>query len=226
VQYSRKAPRKPLRLLKLLVASGPRAVQESTVIDALWADEEPDAAHRALITGLHRLRKLVGEQTIRFEDGTLQLDPEAVWVDAFAFEAASKQLPDNENALRRLIELYRGPLLPGEHVERWTVEPRERLRRKFVTSTAALARMVALQQGPQGVLAVYERALEAERAAEELFQGAILCHLELGLSGEAVALYRRCEHALRTAYGVAPSPETRRLLGAVLHAGFESVTDP
>jgi DNA-binding SARP family transcriptional activator len=226
VQYSRKAPRKPLRLLKLLVASGPRAAQESTVIDALWADEEPDAAHRALITALHRLRKLVGEQTIRFEDGTLQLDPERVWVDAFAFEAASKQLPGNEKELRRLIELYRGPLLPGEHVERWTVEPRQRLRRKFVTSTIALARMVALQQGAQGALAIYERALEAERAAEELFQGAILCRLELGLSGEAVALYRRCEHALRTAYGVSPSPETRRLLEAVPHAGFESVTDP
>jgi ATP/maltotriose-dependent transcriptional regulator MalT/DNA-binding SARP family transcriptional activator len=225
VEYSRKTPRKPLQLLKFLVASGSRAVQESAVMDALWGDEEPGAAYRAFIAALHRLRKLVGERTILFEGGTLRVDLERAWVDAFAFEAGSARLPAAEDALRRIIGLYRGPLLPGEHVECWTVEARERLRRRFVGANVALARVASSLRGPEAALAVYEQALDVEDAAEELFQGAIRCQIALGLPGEAVALYRRCEHALRTAYGVAPSPETRRLLQSVLRAGSESVTD-
>ena len=181
VEYSRKAPRKPLQLLKFLVACGPRAVQESAVIDALWGDEEPDAAYGAFAAALHRLRKLVGEQAIVVRDGALRLDPERVWVDAFAFEDGSGQLPAGEDELRRLVALYRGPLLPGEHVERWTVEPRERLRRRFVAANGALARLAALQHGARAALAVYERALEVEGNAEELFQGAIGCQVALGL---------------------------------------------
>ncbi len=225
IEYSRKAPRKPLQLLKYLVAHGPRPVQEGAVIDALWGGEERGAAYRAFLSALHRLRKLVGEQTIVFEDGSLRLDRERAWVDALAFEEGSAQLPGDEDELRRLVDVYRGPLLPGEHVERWTVEPRERLRRRFVAANTALAQLVASQHGTRAALTVYERALEVEGSAEELFRGAIRSDLALGLAGEAVAWYRRCEHALRAAYGVSPSPETLRLLEAVPRAVFESVTD-
>ena len=61
IEFGRKVPRKILALLKALIALGGTAVSESALIDALWPDEEGDAAHGAYTMAIIRLRKLLGE---------------------------------------------------------------------------------------------------------------------------------------------------------------------
>ncbi len=73
-----KAQKKPLELLKALIAGGGRAVDKARLADFLWPDADGDAA---LDMTISRLRKLLGRaDALRIEDGKLGLDPQRVWV--------------------------------------------------------------------------------------------------------------------------------------------------
>jgi two-component SAPR family response regulator len=67
-----------LELLRVLAQAAPRRVPASQVVDQLWPDEEGDAGHRAFLTALHRLRKLVGERAVVHQEGRVGLDPQYV----------------------------------------------------------------------------------------------------------------------------------------------------
>ena len=62
VRFAGKAQRKPLALLQALIALGGQRVREARLTEALWPDADGDAAHQALSTTLHRLRRLIGRQ--------------------------------------------------------------------------------------------------------------------------------------------------------------------
>jgi DNA-binding SARP family transcriptional activator len=206
LEFSRKVPRKPLQVLKFLVANSARRVREAAIVDALWPAEAPAAGGRAFATALHRLRRLIGEEAVLLRDGMVELNADRVWVDARHFEHLALSDPT------AAIAFYRGPLLPGAHVEDWTLEPRERLRRRFIQAVEALGAPYMDRGKWKPAYDLYERALEVEPAAEQLHRGAIRCQVAMGLAGEAVAAYRRCERVLRSTFGVPPSELTRRLV--------------
>ncbi len=126
IRFSHKVQRKPLALLKSLVAAGGRAVSEEILTDALWPDAEGDAARTALSSTLHRLRGLLGhEEAVERKDGKLTLVRRFCWVDVWAIErllaradraAAAGDLDDGDRVrlTRKAAELYRGPFLGAE----------------------------------------------------------------------------------------------------------------
>jgi DNA-binding SARP family transcriptional activator len=209
LEFSRKVPRKPLQVLKILVAHSGRQLREAAIVDALWSGENPAAGARAFATALHRLRRLIGDEAVLLRDGIVELNADCVWIDARHFEYLALSDP------AAAITLYRGPLLPGAHVEGWTLEPRERLRRRFIEAVDALGARCVDCGDWQRARELYEGALEVEPAAEQLHRGAIRCQVAMGLAGEAVAAYRRCERALRATFGVTPSDITRRLVNGL-----------
>ncbi|NOX42186.1 MAG: hypothetical protein GXP19_00390 [Gammaproteobacteria bacterium] len=82
-----RAKRRPLEMLKALIAFGGRDVSQERLSEALWPDSEGDAAHRSFDTTLHRLRKLIGnDKAIVLQEGRLSLNSDVCWVDAWAFE--------------------------------------------------------------------------------------------------------------------------------------------
>jgi tetratricopeptide (TPR) repeat protein len=79
--------KKPLELLKTLVASGGKNVSQETLADALWPEADGDQALRSFDTTLHRLRKLMGnENVLQLQAGRLSLDPKYCWIDTWALE--------------------------------------------------------------------------------------------------------------------------------------------
>ena len=85
--FSGKLQRKPLTILKAIVAFGEKGVSEEQLKDILWPDAEGDAAHAAFKMALSRLRQLIGiENVIRSYEGRVMLDPRSCWVDAWAFD--------------------------------------------------------------------------------------------------------------------------------------------
>jgi len=87
LRAGRKAQRKPLDLLKALIAFGSRDVPETRFWEALWPEATGDAAHKAFEITLHRLRSLLGDKdALLLDEGRLTLDPNHCWVDARAFE--------------------------------------------------------------------------------------------------------------------------------------------
>ncbi|MEO8718716.1 MAG: hypothetical protein ABI423_10915, partial [Burkholderiales bacterium] len=67
-----KAQRRPLELLKVLIALGGERVAEELITDAMWPRIDGDSAHRSFTSTLHRLRKLLGEdRAVQLHEGKL-----------------------------------------------------------------------------------------------------------------------------------------------------------
>jgi LuxR family maltose regulon positive regulatory protein len=147
-----KAQRKPLDMLKVLIAYGGENVSEGRVIEALWPRIDGDSAHRSFTSTLHRLRKHLGEdRAVLLRDGKLSLDRRFFWVDTWAFEAlmgeidaALKKARQETGALdalaERLLQLYRGPFLGIDGEEAWQQERRERMRARLSRAVGSIGR--------------------------------------------------------------------------------------
>jgi LuxR family maltose regulon positive regulatory protein len=119
VRFPRKAQRRPLELLQLLVLRGGSGVPEAEIADELWPDADGDRAERALKVALHRLRTILGDGTlIERQSGTLSLDRRRVAVDLWALEQRLARAEAPPEAL--------GALLPG-NVSSWAAAARQRL---------------------------------------------------------------------------------------------------
>jgi LuxR family transcriptional regulator, maltose regulon positive regulatory protein len=128
MRFAGKAQKKPMELLKVLIALGGRDVAESRLADALWPEAEGDAAAQALATTLFRLRRLLGEQAIHRQEGRVTLDSGLCWVDCWEFErVSSDDSLDPPQRLAKLQRLYQGNFLDGTDEAPWAQPLRERL---------------------------------------------------------------------------------------------------
>lgn len=149
-----KAQKKPLELLALLAAH-PAGLDADALIDALWPSLEAEAPRASLEMAVSRLRKWLDcPEAVRVADGQVMLDPRLVWTDVAAFDAAL-QAGDAGAAL----DLYRGPLLPGERLARRT---RERLAHGLAAVVLQRTAALRAQGRATEALALLGRALAAE----------------------------------------------------------------
>ncbi len=214
---SGKTQKKPLELLKALIALGGRGVAAGSLAEALWEDSAEGTARHALDMAVSRLRKLLGDdRAILVQEGKLFLNDKMVWVDAWAFERLASDFethkPDKELGLaKRAMDRYTGAFLAGDDEAAWLLGRRDRLRSRFLRLVAAhgaaLERLGRRNQAADG----YRRALELEPLAEEIYQCLMRCHLEQDEPAQALETYRRCRQMLSVVLGIAPSPQTEAL---------------
>ena len=81
-----KTQKKPLDLLKAIIALGGHDISTKLLSEALWPDSEGDDAQHALAITLHRLRKLVGHEVITQHQGQLSISSLHCWSDLRSFE--------------------------------------------------------------------------------------------------------------------------------------------
>jgi TolB-like protein/Tfp pilus assembly protein PilF len=227
LRFAGRVQRKPLELLKTLIALGSEGVAESQLCDALWPDAEGEAAHQSLASTLHRLRKLLGPSKLALQDAKLSLNPEICWTDCRAFanlllEAERlSQAGDTEAALTRMdvaLRLYRQPFLEGEFHPPEILVLRERLRGMLLRNVGELGRRLREKGDLEKALNLCQRALEADPASEELCRALMLAQRDLGRQSEAIAAYERCKEILRRQFGIDPSPETEALRRQLLES--------
>ncbi len=224
LKFLKKAPKKPLDLLKVLIALGGRAVPETRLIDVLWPDAEGDAGHKAFEITLIRLRELLEvKDAVLLKEGNVTLDHRIVWVDTRAFELLSAgidaQAASGRAAVVRNFEkalsLYLGGFLPDEAGE-WSVSMRERMRSKLLRLAAAAGGCFEEHKEYQAALPCYLRGIEVDELIEELYQRAMICYQRLGRKAEALSVYKRCKTVFAS-YGIQPSEETEALHGELLN---------
>ena len=224
LRFTGKVQKRPLALLKALVAFGGSGVPESLLADALWPDADGDDAHNAFVTTLQRLRKLlVQRDALLLQEGRLGLNPQRCWVDALAFESVDPDdadpcaADDRERALR----LYRGAFLAQEDAA-WAIARRERLRARFVRLGDADVRGHLERSDWEGAVACLEGLLQADATVEPFYQQLMRAQHRLGRSAEVLATYRRCRDVLGATLQLPPSASTEGLLkelGASSRAG-------
>jgi len=222
--FSGKVQKRPLALLKALVAFGAQGVPEEQLAEALWPDAEGDDAHHAFTTTLQRLRRLLGQhEALLLQEGRLSLNPQLCWVDAQAFESIDPDArdpavgPDRERALR----LYRGAFLAQEDAA-WAIAPRERLRAHFVRLGGVDVGQHLAAADWEGAVACLERLLHADPTVEPFYQQLMRAQHQLGRSAQVLATYRRCREVLGATLQARPAASTEALLKE-LDAGGRNV---
>ena len=230
VQFAGKAQRKPLALLQALIALGGQRVREARLTEALWPEADGDAAHQALATTLHRLRRLLGhERAVARHDGCIGLVPEHCWVDLWAVErmitraeAAIARSPvrDHEWAasLRwtdRAVVLYRGEFLGGDRALPWAAGVGERLRERLLRQLRNIGHLWESIGDWEEAAECYERAVGINECAEEFYRRLMVAYQRLDRRVDALRAYQRCRKTLSLTLGLMPAAETEVLLKTI-----------
>jgi DNA-binding SARP family transcriptional activator len=232
--FPRKVQKRPLLLLKALIALGGRDIKEEQITDLIWPDSEGDAAHNAFKTTLSRLRHLIGEEAILFQEGKASLNPCSCWVDTTMFELISRRVDaffrknreEEENSgklevldkairlAQKAMEIYRGHFLAFDEEQAWTTPYRERLRNRYLSLVTRLGEYLKETGNWEKALEVFHRALDIDPFAEEIYQQLMICYRHLGEHAKAVAVYERCEKTLHSS-GIQPSAKTEAIYRTV-----------
>ena len=215
-----KSSKKPLELLKVLIAHGGRQVSQDVLMEILWPDAEGDAASQSLYTTTHRLRKMLSEPALIMEDGRLSLDSRYIWVDCLAFlriagalqdllaTASIKQQDKVTRISKQFYSLYQGNFLgDGERLSAY-MAMQEKCHLRFLKLTEALGRYWQLQGQLEESVACFERALEVDPVAEDCYQSLMNAYCKSGKNSEAILLFQRCRKNLSNILGVSPSKVT------------------
>ena len=204
IAFGARAQRKPLDLVKVIVAHGPAPVDAAVVLDALWPDAEGAAARAAFDMAVMRLRKLLGrDDALVLDAGHIGFDPGSVWVDAYAYASGATQE-------------YPGPLFGTDAVEPWWALARERLHQRFLRRAVERGRDLESEGALEDAISVYESGIAQDPLAEDLYQGAIRCHLARNRPADALRVFRRCRQQLSIVLSVAPSPATVALVASLV----------
>jgi DNA-binding SARP family transcriptional activator len=208
--------RRAADVVKLLALAPGFRMHRAQLMEALWPEGDPEASGTNLRKAVHFARLAIGdEQAIANEGGVLVLGQSAsVESDVERFEAAAQRGLDAGDAAvcRAAAELYRGELLPDDPYESWSLEPRARLRRRYLD---------ALRAG-----ALWDRLAEEDPTDERAARALMRVHLDAGERREAIRRFERLREALRDHLGVGPDPATVALYEDVLALeGAEPPTD-
>ena len=216
---SRKESRKPMDLLKLLVALGGSSVPVARVCASLWPDAPGDAARNSFDNTLHRLRKLLGgDHHLTLRAGSLSLNDATCWTDVAALEvcfAAPPAATDDAEAVAAWIDavlaLYQGAFLAGDDELPEVLVARERIESRVTRQVIAQGARLEVAGRHAAAVRLYQRLVEHQPLAEDLARRLMGCLLLLGQRAEALAVYRRCRQQLSVVLGVRPATETEAL---------------
>ncbi|MFW6333498.1 MAG: AfsR/SARP family transcriptional regulator, partial [Thermodesulfobacteriota bacterium] len=226
LSFRRKGQKKPLELLKALVAFGGREIRDELLADALWPDADGESAHKAFTTTLYRLRKMIGhEEAMLLRGRRLSLNSAVCQVDVgrldHCIQAARRfmgQTSEDDRQLKRTVDkilsLYSGHFLEGDPAA-WVIGPREVLRSKVLSILMQIGNFWETRRRWDSAVDLYQKTLQLDPLAESACQGLMRCLGRLGRKAEALAAYRRCRMMLNCELRIDPSAETERLRKAV-----------
>ena len=219
-----KGQAKPQAILHLLLSSGGGPVQVTRMVASLWPDSDPSAGRKSFDMALMRLRKqFEPDEIVILADGALQLASQSVWTDVAAFVAVTQQIEAGSPAdltrlklirkplIEQLFNLYRHPFLEGFD-DPWSLGTRDKLKARFLRSIERLAELATATNDQPMALMLYERGIEAEPLAENLYRGLMACYEARGEFADALRVYRRCRDMLSICLSMPPSAATDAMM--------------
>lgn len=232
VDFGRKTPKRPLELLKAIIAQGARDISISRLTLLLWPDIDGDKAMRSFNTTLHRLRKVLGDdRVLLLRDGKLSLDSRYCWVDVWTFErllggmrrllretSDADQLFLLEGLMENSLALYQDHFLVREDMTSWSVSMRERLRSKYINSLIETGQYWESRNHWEPAIECYQKGLDVDDLVEVFYQRLMVCYLNTNCLSEGMSVYRRCRQTLSIMLSLPPEPETESLYLALKNA--------
>lgn len=207
------AHRRPLELLMAILAQGGREVTKAQLSDWLWPETEADKASHALDNLLHRLRKLLGKESLLINAGRITLNPDICWVDLWALEKLRETVNEIEpQTLNTLLgEIYSGSFISGDS-QPWLIAARDHYRTLYIRLVDRLATQLFAAGENEDAVDLLEQALQREVTAEALYLQLIRFHIAMDQRSEAMQRYRQCANFLQQSLGVQPGEAIESLI--------------
>lgn len=232
-QPAHKAQDKPLELLKLLVccqAMGRPSAAKDWIVERLWPDADVGNGRKSLDMAASRLRKILGtDDALVASEGRLGLSPGHVWTDVAVLRRTHSRVAGHRDAhlsgrdllrdsaradLARMVEHYRGPLLPDDDDRPWLLAGREAV--TSLVRTAVLAADAILAGADDEQLGtVMECLIVADPTSEQVARALMRVRMRQGRYAEALATYRRTKDMLSLILALPPASETLALRDAI-----------
>ena len=201
---------KRLALLVYLAVAQPRGFhRRDSLLALLWPDLAEKRARNSLNKTLHFLRSHLGTDVLQSRGNVdVGIDPEALWCDAAAFEAAFEAgRPDDA------VELYGGPFLEGFHVseapdfEHWLDRQRERFELHYAAALEQLAVKAAERGDRNASVELWRRLVDLDPSSSRAVIGLMEALEENGERAAALALAEEFAALLRTEFEAEPDIE-------------------
>jgi predicted ATPase/class 3 adenylate cyclase len=198
-------------LLVLLLLNANRPVARERLVEALWEDEPPATAHKAVHVHVSHLRKLLGSGRLLRQAPGYSLRVDQGELDLERFEALRQ-----EGKLREALALWRGPPLAEFAHQRFA--QREIARLEELRLACLEERLEAdLAEGRHADVVAELDSLVHEHPLRQRLRAQLMLALHRsGRDAEALESYQDVRRALVEELGIEPSRELRELQQAIL----------
>ncbi len=216
-----KMQKKPVEMIKSLIAAGGTNVSAASVADELWPDADGDLARKSFDVTLSRLRRLFDKDIILSGAGQLSINKGYCLVDSMMLsgiiEQAGKAPAGQIDGLcEKALILYKGHFLPDDTALAWTVHRREMLKNGLLRIVLQAGRDAEQAGDWEKAIGYYERGLDIDPMAEEFYQHLMSCFRKLGRTAAVVNAYHRCSEILFKHLGIKPSARTNAIYSSLL----------
>jgi predicted ATPase/DNA-binding SARP family transcriptional activator len=199
-------------LLAMLLLNANEVVSTDRLIDALWDENPPESAQKALQVHVSNLRKVLGKERLQTKTPGYLLRAEEHELDVKRFSElrASGQLDE-------ALALWRGPPLADLGYQRFAQGEIARLEElRLACLEERLQRDLA--HGRHAELTGELEALAAENPLRERLRGQLMLALyRSGRQAEALEVFQQARNSLVEELGIEPGRELRELHQAILN---------
>jgi ATP/maltotriose-dependent transcriptional regulator MalT/DNA-binding SARP family transcriptional activator len=182
------------------------------LLEQFWPGYPPGKGIANLHAHIYSLRRVIGSTAIQLEGTTYRINPNIpVQYDVAEFERARKAVehvtradPRRFELLKRAIESYKGPFMPGMH-EEWILVRRERLEELYLDLLVEYAREALLKNLPLEALKTTRQAWRINALREDANALLIESLGRLGRLAEIDKHYRHYVGMLEDKLGIDPA---------------------
>ncbi len=193
-------------LLAVLLLNANEVVSKDRLLDALWEDDPPETAHKALQVHVSALRKLLGKERVETHPAGYRLRVEHGELDLERFRRLHR-----EGKLPEALALWRGPPLADFAYHRFASAEAARLEELRL---GCLEERIErdLRAGRHPELVGELEALVDRHPLRERLRGQLMRALYgAGRQADALRVYQEARRALVDELGIEPSRELRAL---------------
>ena len=209
-------------ILAWLVLKGP--THREKLIDLFWPDFSYNHARANLCSMIRYARAALGHigpsilnTTIHYQQGSYSFGPSAQWTsdahqlrENFRIARTSANPQEKPLAYQRVLQLYRGELLPGFYYE-WVQPLREEMRQIYLDAGDELAQAYWALGRINDVIDVCRTILEEEPTWESAHRLLMESYAALGRRDQVAGQYKKLRRALETHLDVTPSEQSQIL---------------
>ncbi|WP_433061372.1 BTAD domain-containing putative transcriptional regulator [Dactylosporangium sp. CS-033363] len=213
--------RRERAMLTVLLLRPNRPIGLGELIDATW-DAAPATARQQVHSTVHRLRAVLGDETVRTVASGYLFAADPAEVDVAVFTelaadarraAAAGRIDDAVGLYRQAADLWRGPALADLDTPPLAVEGARLAELRLAVLAERFDAELAVGGDPLPELT----ALVAEHPYAERLRGQLMTALHrAGRRAEALAVYREGHRRLVEDLGIEPGPQLRELQQSIL----------